>query len=216
MISAVMNLLASILSYSPNPLNFDSAGHQLIPYDPRGGFLLGSFAICSCCRLPCGVRFRESFADRICSERSDRYGPCVIRCCRGPRLRAVAAAIIVSIRAICISAGAGAGERYLEARTSKRSTGIGSPRTDTNGWSPIGANCGSNGSRDCRQVDIQMWWLRLKRGNGNRLMAIPGSILNGVAITGSGNFDPLRGLPGCSSGESILPCMARCTNLCGP
>jgi len=46
LVSAVMNLLASMLSYSPNPLNFDSAGHQLIPYHPRGGFLLGSFAIC--------------------------------------------------------------------------------------------------------------------------------------------------------------------------
>jgi len=45
-VSAVMNLLASMLGYSPNPLHFDAAGHQLIPYDPRGGFLLGTFAIC--------------------------------------------------------------------------------------------------------------------------------------------------------------------------
>jgi hypothetical protein len=36
LVSAVMSLLASMLSYSPNPLNFDPAGHHL----------LGSFAIC--------------------------------------------------------------------------------------------------------------------------------------------------------------------------
>jgi hypothetical protein len=44
--SAVMNLLASMLEYSPDPLHFNPTGHALIPYDPQTGFLLGAFAIC--------------------------------------------------------------------------------------------------------------------------------------------------------------------------
>jgi len=44
--SAVMNLLGSMLGYSPKPLNFDASGHELIPYDPRAGALLGAFALC--------------------------------------------------------------------------------------------------------------------------------------------------------------------------
>ena len=46
LVSATINLLASMLGYSTIPLHFDPAEHQVIPYDPRGGFLLGSFAIC--------------------------------------------------------------------------------------------------------------------------------------------------------------------------
>ena len=45
LVSAVTNLLASMLGYSPNPLHFDPTGHQLIAYDPRTGFLLGSFTV---------------------------------------------------------------------------------------------------------------------------------------------------------------------------
>jgi hypothetical protein len=46
LVSAVMNLLGSMLGYSPQPLNFDPSGHQLIPYDPRAGALLGGFTLC--------------------------------------------------------------------------------------------------------------------------------------------------------------------------
>src|SRR5580704_10045613 len=41
LVSAVMNLLAGMLGYSANPSNFDPSGHELIPYTPQGGFLLG-------------------------------------------------------------------------------------------------------------------------------------------------------------------------------
>jgi hypothetical protein len=44
--SAVINLLASMLEYSPDPLHLNPTGHTLIPYDPQTGFLLGAFAIC--------------------------------------------------------------------------------------------------------------------------------------------------------------------------
>src|SRR5438105_2959479 len=46
LVSAVMNLLGSMLGYSAQPLNFDPAGHQLVPYTPQGGFLLGGFTVC--------------------------------------------------------------------------------------------------------------------------------------------------------------------------
>ena len=44
--SLVMNLLASMLDYSPNPLHFDPTGHELIAYNPRAGFMLGAFGLC--------------------------------------------------------------------------------------------------------------------------------------------------------------------------
>jgi hypothetical protein len=43
LVSLVMNLLATMLEYSPNPLHFDPTGHELIAYNPRAGFLLGAF-----------------------------------------------------------------------------------------------------------------------------------------------------------------------------
>jgi hypothetical protein len=46
LVSAVMNLLGSMLGYSANPSNFDPSGHELIPYTPQGGFLLGGFSVC--------------------------------------------------------------------------------------------------------------------------------------------------------------------------
>ena len=46
LVSVVMNLLGSMLGYSAQPLNFDPTGHQLIPYTPQGGFLLGGFTVC--------------------------------------------------------------------------------------------------------------------------------------------------------------------------
>jgi hypothetical protein len=45
LVSAVINFLAATLGYSPNPLHFDPAGHQLIPYDPQIGVLVGSFSL---------------------------------------------------------------------------------------------------------------------------------------------------------------------------
>jgi len=53
-------------------------------------------------RVGCGV---ASFADRICAERGDRYRSFAIRCCRGPRVRAVATAIMISIWSVGIPAG---------------------------------------------------------------------------------------------------------------
>ena len=53
LVSAVMNLLASMLEYSPNPVHFDPTGHELIPYNPRAGFLLGGFVICML--ISCGI-----------------------------------------------------------------------------------------------------------------------------------------------------------------
>ena len=46
LVSAVMNLLATMLEYSPHPLHLDPTGHELIAYNPRAGFMLGSFALC--------------------------------------------------------------------------------------------------------------------------------------------------------------------------
>jgi hypothetical protein len=46
LVSAIMNLLGSMLGYSAQPLNFDPAGHQLVPYTPQGGLLLGGFTVC--------------------------------------------------------------------------------------------------------------------------------------------------------------------------
>src|SRR5437764_12415669 len=46
LVSLVMNLLATMLEYSPNPLHLDPTGHELIAYNPRAGFLIGGFAIC--------------------------------------------------------------------------------------------------------------------------------------------------------------------------
>src|SRR5207237_4068010 len=45
LVSLVMNLLASMLEYSPNPLHFDPTGHQLIAYSPRGAFLCGGLRV---------------------------------------------------------------------------------------------------------------------------------------------------------------------------
>ena len=44
--SAVMNLLGSMLDYSPHPLNLNPEGHRLIAYDPRAGLILGGFTLC--------------------------------------------------------------------------------------------------------------------------------------------------------------------------
>src|SRR5438045_3652628 len=46
LVSLVMNLLATMLEYSPNPLHFDPTGHELIAYNPRAGFMLGAFGLC--------------------------------------------------------------------------------------------------------------------------------------------------------------------------
>ena len=43
--SAVMNLLASMMDYSPHPLHLDPSGHHVIAYDPHDGFLLGSYML---------------------------------------------------------------------------------------------------------------------------------------------------------------------------
>jgi len=51
--SAVLNLLCSMLGYSPHPLNFDPSGHQLIAYDPQAGVLLGGFTLCML--VSCGI-----------------------------------------------------------------------------------------------------------------------------------------------------------------
>lgn len=53
LVSAVMNLLVSMLEYSPHPLHFGPTGHLLVPYDPQGGFLLGSFTLCML--VSCGI-----------------------------------------------------------------------------------------------------------------------------------------------------------------
>jgi hypothetical protein len=53
LVSAAMNLLGSMLEYSPHPLNFDPAGHQLILYTPQGGFLLGCSTVCML--VSCGI-----------------------------------------------------------------------------------------------------------------------------------------------------------------
>jgi hypothetical protein len=53
LVSAVMNLLATMMEYSSNPLHFDPTGHELIAYNPRAGFLLGGFAICML--VSCGI-----------------------------------------------------------------------------------------------------------------------------------------------------------------
>jgi hypothetical protein len=53
LVSLVMNLLATMMEYSSNPLHFDPTGHELIAYSPRGGFLLGGFAICML--VSCGI-----------------------------------------------------------------------------------------------------------------------------------------------------------------
>jgi hypothetical protein len=53
LVSAVMNLLASMLEYSPNALHFDPTGHELIAYNPRAGFLLGAFT--ASMLLSCGI-----------------------------------------------------------------------------------------------------------------------------------------------------------------
>jgi hypothetical protein len=46
LVSAVMNLLGSMLDYSPHPLNFNPEGHRLIAYNPRAGLILGGFMLC--------------------------------------------------------------------------------------------------------------------------------------------------------------------------
>ena len=46
LVSAVMNLLATMLEYSPHPLLLDPTGHELIAYNPRAGFMLGAFGLC--------------------------------------------------------------------------------------------------------------------------------------------------------------------------
>lgn len=46
LVSAVMNFLGSALDYSPSGRGFDPAGHELIPYDPQLGLLIGGFALC--------------------------------------------------------------------------------------------------------------------------------------------------------------------------
>ena len=53
LVSLVMNLLATMMEYSSNPLHFDPTGHELIACSPRGGFLLGGFAICML--VSCGI-----------------------------------------------------------------------------------------------------------------------------------------------------------------
>jgi hypothetical protein len=53
LVSAVMNFLGAALGYSPNPLHVDPTGHQLIPYDPQTGVLLGGFALCMLLSLGC-------------------------------------------------------------------------------------------------------------------------------------------------------------------
>jgi hypothetical protein len=51
--SAIISLLATMLDYSPRPITFDPHGHDLIPYAPRAGFLLGGLTLCML--LSCGV-----------------------------------------------------------------------------------------------------------------------------------------------------------------
>jgi hypothetical protein len=53
LVSLVMNLLATMMEYSPNPVHLDPTGHELIAYNPRAGFLLGGFAICML--VSCGI-----------------------------------------------------------------------------------------------------------------------------------------------------------------
>ena len=53
LVSLVMNLLASMLEYSPSLLHFDPTGHELIAYNPRAGFLLGGFTLCML--VSCGI-----------------------------------------------------------------------------------------------------------------------------------------------------------------
>src|SRR5438105_13781444 len=53
LVSAVMNLLATMLEYSPHPLHLDPTGHELIAYNPRAGFMLGSFALCMLLSTSC-------------------------------------------------------------------------------------------------------------------------------------------------------------------
>ena len=48
-----MNLLATMLEYSPHPLRLDPTGHELIVYNPRAGFMLGAFALCML--VSCGI-----------------------------------------------------------------------------------------------------------------------------------------------------------------
>src|SRR5438552_7246261 len=43
LVSLVMNLLATMMEYSPNPLHFDPTGQELIAYNPRAGILIGAY-----------------------------------------------------------------------------------------------------------------------------------------------------------------------------
>ena len=53
LVSAVMNLLATMLEFSPHPLHLDPTGHELIAYNPRAGFLIAAFT--GSMLLACGI-----------------------------------------------------------------------------------------------------------------------------------------------------------------
>jgi len=46
LVSAVLNLLGSMLDYSAHPLNLDPTGHELIGYDPQAGVIVGGITLC--------------------------------------------------------------------------------------------------------------------------------------------------------------------------